>query len=535
MAPRKQLATKAAPKPPPPAICHIETLSNELVTKVLRAVGGLGDDGAATLALAVPAVCKQWREICSASIDVRIGLPAAGITNSDGHTQFLVPSELEWFRGVRYHNGRGLDGSHLTNMLKRFRSASHLNIQNTTMLGHVVPSSQPTEDLLEENRQRALKSFKPDQQLALLISQKSRFLQYLSVAGCHLSEKALVALIGGGMPELTELNLEYNNQFVNCNGFEVFETCPKLETIRLTCCHNMEAAGANKILKATPRLKNLSVQCAGTLFEESNAVSLVESLAASCPLLSMLDVTRNEYVAQGSIDALVQLPRSCNKLATLKLGRFASANLLLELAQHCPDLEHLGISGATLTDESVKKIGAECSHLKELDVSYCEGLTVAALSDGASFAQITALDIKGMPGMTDAVLGVLGSNSPHLEVLAFDSTEAVSHLGILSLASSCVHLKDLEIAHLAITDAAINAFGNFKELTRLALKQSTKLDGDPYTDDGYINEGIESVCIPLSRARLTGYASLSGNSYLWNLAGVEGVQDKISPPGCVVM
>lgn len=58
--------------------CHFNTMSPELVATVLRAVGELGDDGAATLALAVPGVCKQWRETCLASIDVRIGVRATG-------------------------------------------------------------------------------------------------------------------------------------------------------------------------------------------------------------------------------------------------------------------------------------------------------------------------------------------------------------------------------------------------------------------------------------------------------------------------
>ena len=512
---------------------------------VLRAVGELGDDGAATLALAVPGVCKRWREICLSSIDVRIGVRVTGTDmHSKKHIDWGASEDKAWFRnfvGVLAKDvaevaifkskglllGRCLESSDLTVILNRFSSVSQLNMQDSTVLGWKNPSPDET--------QLNMVTVPSDFALAALIADKSQALQYLSIYGCQVDEDVLVALMAKGMPELVEINLEFNEHFVAGNGFETFAKCPKLEIIRLGCCHNLQAEGANKILNAVPRLKHLSLQCAGTTFEGENAVSVIETLAASCPMLTMLNVLNND-ATQGAIDACVQLPASCTSLANLKLGCFASANLLLELALHCRDLQQLDISGALLTDASLKKIGAECLGLKELDVSYCGGLTVAAVSGGASFMQLTALRIEQMPGVSDAVLGVIGSNSPHLEVFTFDSTDAVSHVGMFSLASLCLHLNNLEISYLTITDEVVDAFGNCHELTRLFLKQSKKLGGGSCNDDDNVAGRIESACSTLSRAQLSGGATFMQGVYLFNVAGVETENDKIEGPGgCDVM
>ena len=518
------------------SLCHFNTLSPELVVTVLRAVGKLGDDGAATLALAVPGVCTRWREICLSSIDVRIGVRATGtdmLKGPKGHIDWAVPEDQAWFRNWMVFAeddaeseglvlGRCLESSDLTVILNRFSSVSQLNMQQSTMLGWKFTHPDKTH----------VKMLPSNFALAALIAAKSQSLQYLSILGCQLDEDVLVALMAKGMPKLIEINLEHNLQFVAGNDFEIFAKCPKLETIRLGCCHNLQAEGANKILNAVPRLKHLSLQCAGTTFEGENAVSVIETLAASCPMLTMLNVLLNN-ATQGAIDAFVQLPASCTSLANLKLGCFASANLLLELALHCSDLQQLDVSGAELTDASLKKIGAECMSLKELDVSCCGGLTVAAVSGGASFMQLTTLRIEQMPGVSDAVLGVIGSNSPHLEVFTFDSTDAVSHVGMFSLASLCPHLNNLEISYLTITDEVVDAFGNCHELTRLFLKQSKKLGGGLCNNDDNVAGRIESACSTLSRAQLSGRAIFMQGVYLFNLAGVETENDKID--GCNVM
>ena len=441
--------------------CHFNTLSPELVATVLRAVGELGDDGAATLALAVPGVCKQWRETCLASIDVRIGVRATGTHMLDGHTGHIdwsVPDAQQWFRRLErivpkdvaksqgLLAGRGLDSNDLSNILNRFRSVSQLNVQNTTMLGWTPPDHDES-DYPDPAR---LPTLAADFELAALIAKKSKSLAYLNLMGCQIDEDVLVALMANGMPELIEVNLEHNLQFVAGNGFEVFDKCPKLETIRLGCCHNLQADGAKKILKAVPRLKHLSLQCAGLSLEGENAVSIIDTLAESCPMLTMLCVTanRNSNITQGAIDAFVRLPASCTSLANQQLGSFASANLLLELALHCPSLQQLGVSGAELTDESLKTIGSECLNLKELDASYCAGVSAAAVSVGASFMQLTTLKITQMPGLSDAVLQVVGSNSPHMEVLAFTSTETVSHRSLHRNVVLWFHCKSAKIVSM---------------------------------------------------------------------------------------
>lgn len=529
--------------------CHFNTMSPELVATVLRTVGELGDDGAATLALAVPGVCKQWRETCLASIDVRIGVRATGTHMLDGHTGHIdwsVPDDQQWFR--RFDRivpkdvaksqgllvGRGLESNDLSNILNRFRSVSQLNVQNATMLGWTPPGNGNDESDYPDPAR--LPTLAADFELAALIAKKSKSLAYLSLTGCQIDESVLVALMANGMPELIEVNLEHNLQFVAGNGFEVFDKCPKLETIRLGCCHNLQANGAKKILKAVPRLKHLSLQCAGIAMEGENAVSIIETLAESCPMLTMLCVTANSNVTQGAIDAFVRLPASCTSLANLQLGSFASANLLLELALHCPSLQQLGVSGAELTDESLKTIGSECLNLKELDASYCAGVSAAAISVGASFMQLTTLKIAQMPGLSDAVLQVVGSNSPHMEVLAFTSTEAVSHRGILSLASSCPHLKDVEIVSLTVTDGVVDAFGSYHELARLFLRNSKRSGGDSSTGGDNVGERIESACSSLLHVPLSGFGRFMPGSYLFNVAGVETKHDKIEGPGgCVMM
>jgi len=171
----------------------------------------------------------------------------------------------------------------------------------------------------------------------------------------------------------------------------------------------------------------------------------IDALSLVAPNLLRLNLNGNPLVSDS---ALVMLSLRCKSLQELKIascGSFTGRGIafalksfgtkiksldlkgvaaiddmcVIELCQHCPNLESLSISGTCVNDEGVLKILSHCLNLKRLDIS---GLPISS----ATITRITALfnsmeyiDVSFCAELTANDIQYLMDSFPFVELRAF--------------------------------------------------------------------------------------------------------------------
>lgn len=485
---------------------QMSSCAPEIILKILTAVGYLGEEGAFTLATAVPAVCKQWRVMCSSQIDLKIGTispPPSSYEDGD------VKWGKNWFSGSIWNHGAGgrrhMHRNALVCILKRFRSMSVCNLESCSYLRSEQLSNYQRARMSPEEVVKALAEVEQKNaatmEIATLIAERSQNIQYLSVNNCYLDENVLAAMLEKGMPELVEVDLTFNESFHDGIGFEKFTGCPKLERIWLKCCHGLGSVGANKILAACPNLKEVEMQCSG-----SSLRSEIAMMCVSNPLLESLDISSTGPTPL-AMAALVKMPASCVHLKKLIIHDFASDDFLEQLGLHCKGLKILDISCincSEVTQAGITHVVQGCPLLEDLSVWSCQKFTVDGVAASGPFPALQKLSgVGGVLGATDASLQALGVACPELRQLAFVGSNVVTEAGISALATVCPKMEDLDIhgggykqnnqtndEAFMLSHVSVAAFGQFKALKRLSMRLCKNFEVEGISVD---NEVIDAM------------------------------------------
>ena len=467
------------------------SIAPEIVLKILTSVGDLGIKGAYTLATAVPAVCKQWRELCATKVALKFGVVSEG-------PHAYGPESGGWFNvwdspGSKYRPAtdpdvnRNMSRNSLLCILQRFEIMSVCNLAHCRFFHHTK----------KEARAEDADEIASDMKIAALISARGACLKYLNIAECHMDEATLVAMLRNGMPELVEADLNFNESFKEGNGFEVFSKCPKLERLTLKCCHGLREIGINKILAACPNLKDLQMECMETSLER-----VIEMLGKANPLLESLDLQGNSPTP-AEVERLAELPASCKNLQSLNIMNYASDKLFEQLGIHCKALKVVTVSGSQVTRQGLTHIAHGCPLLADLYLGentvskLVDKLTLSCVAASGPFPSLEKLCSWGMPGCTDAALEALAVACPQLReislgrasqstIFQYDANGVMeranmaqyygprtgiefTHVGIAALGTLCSKIAEVRLGNVTLSVDYAIAFQKFPALKRLDL------------------------------------------------------------------
>ena len=212
---------------------------------------------------------------------------------------------------------------------------------------------------------------------------------------------------------------EWRKQFneitlVNCNPINddvlhlVAKSCSGLHTLDLGTCGvnemgiatrrsvNYTAAASEAVAKGCLQLRNLNFAASCRIASDESMDEKVLPFVQYCPHWFVLDV------------------RHC----------CTGDNVLQGLANHCPDLQHLHLSGTDITNDGLLVVAENCLKLKILCIAQTN---CTALALKAGFPELRHLDVCTCEMKPAEVFTAVIGGCPKLEQLVGDSERIYPH------------------------------------------------------------------------------------------------------------
>eukprot|EP00899_Mesostigma_viride_P019085 jgi/Mesvir1/27178/Mv04548-RA.1 len=172
----------------------------------------------------------------------------------------------------------------------------------------------------------------------------------------------------------------------------------------------------------------------------------VAALASACASLRYLDVRRSPGVTDVAIS---RLARACPQLEHVNVaGARVSDRSVRLLCQRCPRLRHLCLAGCgdDIGDNSVSALAARCPLVEHLDVSGCARVGHASLAKlGSACPKLRHLNISGC-SLSDATLLALARGCQQLQLLDIsDCKSGVTDVGVSAISRGCPRLRHLNL------------------------------------------------------------------------------------------
>ena len=243
-------------------------------------------------------------------------------------------------------------------------------------------------------------------------------------------------------------------------------SCPYLSHVNLS--EGASVVDADVAAVAThcgTRLERLELQMCKRLTDAS-----LVSVAAHCPNLTYVDVSGCSQLSDVGIR---ELAHSCTKLVHVDVRMCfggVSDRSLLSLSRHCPALAHVAFQRSrTLKGSGVRALATRCTQLVHVQLVDCGGL-VAGLRAMRGSA-LTSLDVRGCRGVDDACIVAIVHKCTALTSLAVQRCDDVSDASMVCVATHCTQLVHLDVEHCDVGDVGVEAVvRQCKKLSRLYVR-----------------------------------------------------------------
>eukprot|EP00899_Mesostigma_viride_P003050 jgi/Mesvir1/12746/Mv20421-RA.1 len=275
------------------------------------------------------------------------------------------------------------------------------------------------------------------------IARRYQGLKYLNVASClDVSDEGLMAIAGAcrGLEALDVSGCYIGDQGVRA----VADSCRGLQRLAVTHCRGVTDASIVAVAQHCRELTELRAHT--TKVKDVGIIALVQS----CPRLHFLEVHHRVSAA-----ALLEVARHCPQLEHLLFGMDVTDEVISLLAANCPQLKWLD-TRAQLNDDRMRVLAAGCGGLTHL--LRCWGITDVGVSTIASNCPLLEhLEVARCEGVTDASITLLARGCPRLQHLSVAECGRVTDAGIIAVAESCMGLRDLYVQKTGVTSAGILA------------------------------------------------------------------------------
>jgi hypothetical protein len=287
----------------------------------------------------------------------------------------------------------------------------------------------------------------------------------LSVQSCkHVNDQAIYA-VASACHSLREIDVS-DCPFVTFQTLNaILGSLGELRRLNASGCEkNVELA----ITRLHPNLQEILISDC----EVDDGTAL--SIANGCPNLRKLDISGSTAISADTILALTR----CSHLQSLSFGDIGGNG-----GMNAGDGEDSESDSGSDTDRSplgsikddhIELLAARCSELREVEITGCGALTGAAAAHLlCRCRKLSKLSMRSCDSLTDCVIpfGADGSMGNFgLRALELQNCGYINDLAILNIVSRCPSLKDLNLyGCFSLTDGCIGSDGEFAQLQLLNL------------------------------------------------------------------
>lgn len=273
-----------------------------------------------------------------------------------------------------------------------------------------------------------------------LISNMCRNLTTFSINQCNIDRQSVQYFLSRNQ-KLAHVSLPALMDITNSTMELLAQSCPRLETLDLSWCRNINGKGLRHVVAACPRLKELDVTEVKRLSDRSLMLELFKSNSLETLIMSRSSLTDAalKILCHGEnpeIDVLTNIPIVPHrKLKHLNIThcRNITDEGLRKLAHCTPDLESLRVSHSDhVTDESLIEIVQTTPKLSYLELE-----------------EVTQLTNRALIGLSKAPCATV------LEHLNLSSCENIGDPGVVPLLQVASRLKGLSLDSTCITDLSM--------------------------------------------------------------------------------
>jgi F-box/leucine-rich repeat protein 2/20 len=268
-----------------------------------------------------------------------------------------------------------------------------------------------------------------------------RNLENFSIEGCRIDRSSIHCFLVQN-PRLVHVNLSGLAGATNSAMKIIAQHCPRVETLNISWCNNIDTRGVRRIIEGCPNLKDLR---AGEVrgWDDVDLMS--------------------EIFERNTLERLVLMhcdSLSDESLAALMVGVDPEIDLLTGRPIVPPrKLKHLDITRCRgISDTGIKALAHNVPSMEGLRLSKCHSLTDDSLMDLLpTLPVLTHLDLEELDSLTNATLQSL-STSPctaHLRHLSISYCENLGDAGMLPLLKACLQLASVDIDNTRISDLVL--------------------------------------------------------------------------------
>ena len=159
-------------------------------------------------------------------------------------------------------------------------------------------------------------------------------------------------------------------------------------------------------------LKTLTVSCS------SVSDKCLAALGAGCSLLSTLNLRYCKNISDDGVIEFTQHHHHRNlKVIDLRECRGITDRSLSALAESCPDLESLNVSGCSISDCGLLEVVKCCKEMKALDLRNCSSLSDSSLwSAVQNLPSLESLRCSGCGQVTNSMLYRIKEHFPSISL-----------------------------------------------------------------------------------------------------------------------
>jgi len=250
---------------------------------------------------------------------------------------------------------------------------------------------------------------------------------------------------------------------------EALESCPQLQTLRVTTAEAVRDAFCESVAALCPQLQEVQVRAL-----RCHITDKALALLASCHLRTFRCAGARGVTSRG----LAMLAGAQLRCVDLSECRGLTDEGVRALTG-CGGLLEVDLSGnPALTDAAAEVLALGCPGLRVLRLSHNPLLTDAAVLS-VSRCPLEVLGLACVGKVTDASVVVLAESCPDLLELDVDRNLHVSDLTLHALARHCPRLQSLNLTfNPRVTEAAVVGLVRGCALRRLVVDDCNSIDQD---------------------------------------------------------
>ena len=271
-------------------------------------------------------------------------------------------------------------------------------------------------------------------------------------------------------PHIEELSLNHWTHITDLS-LTYLTQLSQLKVLDLSNCKKLTKAAVQRLLQANQRLEILILSYQ---FEEPSFAilddALMRCIGINCPNLIKLhlrvDTSINSDVTAASFEAMLQ---ALSALEDFRISKYNKLNVVLPLLSiYCKKLKHIDLIKVACSDEDFLSICQGCPLIESLslytpEATSTEGITDLAILSLATYCpMLKLLKLSCLNNITDNSLCVLFTHCIHLTSVTLRSLIHITDKSILTLLRHCPQLRSLVLSNNpCLTDYCIQAIPTY--------------------------------------------------------------------------